>query len=114
MDKERTPVEMNTHLNGAILYAESKKDVTSKWIFLVASIEDRRNDYGSFHIRRWVSYDFYEKRFNMEANLNSANWGYTNGYNVYLATDEEKQIIKDNLKKRGVKYVRALNKLIPR
>jgi hypothetical protein len=114
MGKERTPIELNTHLNGAILYAEGKKDLTSKWIFLVASVEDRRKDYGSFHIRRWASYDFCEKRFNVETNLSAANWGYTNGYNIYLATDEEKQIIKDGLKKRGVKYIRALNKLIPR
>lgn len=111
---ERTPIELNTHLNGAILYAEGKKSPTSKWILLVASVEDRRKDYGSFHIRRWASYDFCEKRFNVEASLNAANWGYTNGFNIYLATDEEKQIIKDNLKKRGVKYVRALNKLISR
>jgi len=113
MDKERIPIELNTHLNGAILYAEHSTE-NSRWIFLVASVEDRRKDYGSFHIRRWASYDFCEKRFNVETNLSSANWGYTKGYNIYLATDEEKQIIKDGLKKLGVKYIRALNKLIPR
>ena len=83
------------------------------WIILIESIE--KDAYGgaeNLHLRRHVSYCIQSGATNISRN--PGNWGYINGYKFYIATDEEKQKIKDILRKNNLKYIRALNKVIDR
>ena len=81
------------------------------WIILIAEVENDSGNIG-LHVKRHVSYCIQSGDTNVSRS--PGNWGYINGYKFYIATDEEKQKIKDILRKNNLKYIRALNKVIDR
>ena len=82
----------------------------SDWIILIESVFI--NDEDIPEIVRFVSYDCEDKHFNISYSPQC--WGDISGYKFYVASKKERKLIIDELKRRGLKYVKILNKLIKR
>jgi hypothetical protein len=107
---ERIPIVLNEKTKGIIVYAESKVRYDYSWISLIKGIT------GSIPVvERHISYNTEDKKFYIDdKKLRTGIMGLVGDYDFYIATDEEKKIIKDELKRRHIKFVKTLNKLIPR
>lgn len=105
---ERIPILLNEKTKGIIVYAESKVSHTCSWISLIKGVSTPL-------VERHISYNPESKKFFVDyQEFRPGILGAVEDYDFYIATDEEKKIIKDELKRRHVRFVKALNKLIPR
>lgn len=115
----REEIIMEPGMKGIIVCAKCAKKtffspIDRKWIILVESVKSN-NDLNCVanDIIRWVSYCVETDEAFINTNIPQC-WGNTTNYKFYLATNEEKQIIKDIIRRNKFKYVKALNKLIRR
>ena len=104
---ERT-FELDISTKAVIVHAKHKRQKRN-WIILVAGVSQYSTEYG-FHIDRYASYHIEENREYID--ILPSGWGYTYEYDFYEATDKEKQLIMDIIKKKGYKYIRTLNKMV--
>lgn len=106
---ERIPILLNEKTKGIIVYAESKVSHACSWISLIKGVV-----FNSL-VERHISYNPESKNFFVDyQEFRPGILGAVEDYDFYIATDEEKKIIKDELKRRHVRFVKALNKLVPR
>ena len=99
------------HTKGIIVYAKSNSGSYSDWLVLVSYVTDSLYTPNELRLYGYVFYDckrggwfFYEN--------GPCPWGDTGHWEFYEATNGQKQIIIDELKRRGFKYVPILDKLI--
>ena len=110
---ERIQILLNEKTKGIIVYAESKIRYDYNWISLIKGVIS--NWVNVPVVERHISYNLESKNFFInDEKLIPGILGAVEDYNFYIATDEEKKIIKDELKRRHIKFVKTLNKLIPR
>lgn len=107
----RKKIEITKSTKGIVVFAQSKCYKNDGWIILIKNVLEHGRD--NFHIIRHISYDISDGEVYSDGNYEGS-WGFTRGYDFYLATDEEKQIIMDILAKRRKKFVKILNQIIDR
>lgn len=112
---ERIPIVLNEKTKGIIVYAESKISYEGDWISLIKGIYQPVPGVGRVMVERHISYSTSTDEFFIDSKkLTPGILGAVEDYDFYIATDAEKKIIKDELKRRHIRFVKALNKLIPR
>ena len=111
---EKQEITLTPKIKGIVVHAHLDKanDFPDDWIILIESVEEPYGSHITLHVKRYVSYCIQSGITNVSKT--PGNWGYINGYKFYIATEEEKQKIKDILRKNNLKYVRVLNKVIDR
>jgi hypothetical protein len=84
------------------------------WVLLISHVEERTFHDGKKHlvIYRHVS-SFYGNSIE-HISLKPYSWGSIDDFRFYEANDDEKKLIKDIIKRKGFKYIKALNKLVKR
>lgn len=111
MEKNREPITITPRTRGIIVFAESEDYEDEKWVILINRIEE---DYdGELRIIRHVSYDLTNKETYSDKNY-EGNWGNIERYKFYKATEEQKQIIKNILKKQNKRFIKIINQVIDR
>ena len=105
-------VEPNENMHGGILLYAVSKSGKSRWLILVSEIETGRDKV--LYINRHVSFDCKALWFNYNTELIPQGWGNTAAYNFYIATPEQKKFIIKEMTSHGIRYVKALNRLIKR
>lgn len=105
-------VEPNENMPGGILLYAVSKNGESRWLILVSEIEI--GQYKVPHITRHVSFDYEGLWFNYHTELRPEGWGTTISYDFYIATPEQKKFIIKEMTSHGIRYVKALNRLIER
>lgn len=109
--EERKEIILSKDTRGIIVFAENEEYKDEKWVILINRIEE---DYdGELRIIRHVSYDLTNKETYSDKNY-EGNWGNIEGYKFYKATEEQKQIIKNILKKQNKRFVKIINQVIDR
>ena len=117
--KKGEEISLSSKVKGIIVLAEPKDKGPldrKHWILLISHIndEDKSPVIGEKKgIYRHLSYNIENGEYYFDK-YHTALWGKIEHYNFYLATQEQKQLIKDTLRKHHLKYVRALNTLIDR
>jgi hypothetical protein len=107
--EERKEIILSTNTKGIIVFAESE-EYDDRWIILINRIEE--DDYGGdLRIIRHVSYSIKNKETYSDKNY-EGDWGNIEGYKFYKATEEEKQIIKNILKKQNKRFIKIINQVI--
>ncbi len=118
--KKGEEISLSSKVRGIIVLAEPKdyrSFITDRkhWVLLISHINDE-DDERLFEERkgiyRHISYNIENGSYFLSKNTSL--WGQIENYNFYLATQEQKQLIKDTLRKHHLKYVKALNTLIDR
>ena len=102
---EKQEIALSPKIKGIVVHAHLDKanDFPDDWIILIAEVENDSGNIG-LHVKRHVSYCIQSGDTNVSRS--PGNWGYINGYKFYIATEEEKQKIKDILRKNNLKYVK--------
>lgn len=103
-------IVLTRNTKGIITFAQCEGDKNDVWVILIKRIEE---DDEGLKIIRHISYDLTNKVIYSDKNY-EGNWGHIDGYKFYTATEAQKQIIKNIIKEKGMKYVKVLNKLIHR
>ena len=111
MEKNREPITISPYTRGIIVFAEHEEYEDSKWVILINRIE--KNYDGELKIIRHVSYDISNCETYSDESY-EGNWGGIKGYKFYKATEEQKQIIKNILKKQNKRFVKIINQVIDR
>ena len=109
----RREIQIKEDTKGKIVRIENQWDCYNKsyWIVLISHIKERID--GNV-IYRHVTI-FHGAANTWEGiSLIPKNWGVYENCKFYEATEEEKQEIKELIKRRGFKYIKPLNKLIKR
>ena len=103
---------ISQHTKGIVVHAKRERgcfDNERNWIILIQSVQITPT---GTEIMRWVSHCMETGETFIDTRPQK--WGKTTNYNFYKATEEEKQLIKNVLKKYNLRYAKILNKLIPR
>lgn len=109
--EERKEIILSKDTRGIVVFAEHEEYEDSKWVILISRIEE---DYkGELKIIRHISYDISNCETYSDENY-EGNWGGIKGYKFYKATEEEKQIIKNILKKQNKRFIKIINQVIDR
>lgn len=106
----REQVIIDTNTKGRIVYAEITLGFKTEWILLISHVEPTSN--GSMMINRYVSYCININEPHIS--VIPSKWGETSRFNFFEPTELEIDMIKDIIKRNGLKYVKSLNKLIKR
>lgn len=109
MDESKITLSRDTR--GIVVFAQSDYDETDTWVILIKRIEEDCD--GELRIIRHVSYDLSNRETYSDKNY-EGNWGLIDGYTFYMATEEQKQIIKNILKKKHKKFIKIINQVIDR
>jgi len=118
--KKGEEISLSSKVRGIIVLAEPKDKGPldrKHWILLISHIndEDKSPVIGERKgIYRHLSYNIENGDYFLSKGKDTSLWGKIDNYNFYLATEEQKQLIKDTLRKHHLKYVKALNTLIDR
>jgi hypothetical protein len=113
----RNEISINLKTKNKIVCAEHVEnhggDIHT-WIILISHVKEETYYDGTKHLflYRHVS-SFYKNRME-HISLSPHNWGSIDDYRFYEATEEEKRVIKNIIKRNGFKYIKALNKLVKR
>ena len=118
--KKGEEISLSSKVRGIIVLAEPKvyhsfMGDRKHWVLLISHIndEDKSPVIGERKgIYRHLSYNIENGAYFISKDTSL--WGQIEHYNFYLATQEQKQLIKDTLRKHHLKYVKALNTLIDR
>jgi hypothetical protein len=104
-------INIDRHTKGIIVYAKSNNVNYNDWLVLVSYVTNSMYTHNELRFYGYIFYDckrgtwfFYENE--------PRPWGDTGYWEFYEATNEQKQIIINELKRRGFKYVPILDKLI--
>lgn len=103
---------ISQHTKGIVVHAKRERGQFNNernWIILIQSVDTTEDP---VEIMRWVSHCMETGETFIDTRPQK--WGKTTNYNFYKATEEEKQLIKNVLKKYNLRYAKILNKLIPR
>ena len=111
MEKNREQIIIAPSTRGIIVFAENEYYEYDKWVILSNRIEEDED--GKYRIIRHVSYDITNCAFYTDGNY-EGNWGLIDGYKFYKATEEQKQIIKNILKKQNKRFIKVINQVIDR
>jgi len=115
-DRPKTkPVNISINTNRQLVYAKyvgTSHSSYGDWLILIHNVETSGPKDCDLIIMRLVSYDLKVTKFNI--NESPQSWGTIQDYEFYTVTDEERKMIAKKITKHGYKYVRTLNKLIPR
>lgn len=112
--EDRQEIEITEKTRGIIVVAKSPNKNNNGFILLIDKVEPVKilgdDDLLIYtHVMLCVDMDldfsFLDKR-----------WGYTKryGYKFYKPTEEDINKVKNCIRKRGLKYIRGVNKLIKR
>ena len=109
--EEQKEIILSKDTRGIIVFAENEEYEDEKWVILINRIEEDCD--GELRIIRHVSYDITNRIFYTDGNYEGY-WGLINGYTFYMATEEQKQIIKNILKKQNKRFIKIINQVIDR
>lgn len=108
-----TEINLGIGTRGIIVHAVPKNGrIHSEWLVLISNITNANYRGESvFHIQSYISYDlkFHVTYFN---DGSYGNWGYSNDFDFYVPTDEEKEFMIRKLANKGYKFIPILNKLV--
>lgn len=106
----REQVIIDTNTKGRIVYAERDLGYKAKWVLLISHVEP--TSIPSMMINRHVSY--YINNNEPHISRIPVKWGEDTMFNFFEPTEYEIDIIKNIIKRSGMKYIKSLNKLIKR
>ena len=111
--EDRKEIILAKGIKGIIVYAKHNSSPNQNWILLIDKVDDDTMSSYDDMIYTHVSHCLGTKTTYFE---DSPRWGWVNkmGFSFYEATEEEKKIINDLLKSRGLKYVKGINKVFKR
>lgn len=114
----RQEITLDINSKGILVHAENDFDAHSGsyWLLLISHVKERELVDGTVEIVIYRHASFFNG-LNYEwegASENPENWGGIDGYKFYTVTEEEKNMIKCILKKKGFKYIKGINKLMQR
>jgi hypothetical protein len=111
--EDRKEIILAKGVKGIIVYAKHNSSPRQNWILLIDKVDDDTMSSYDDMIYTHVSHCPGTKTTYFE---NAPRWGWVNkmGFRFYEATEEEKKIINDLLKSRGLKYVKGINKVFKR
>ena len=104
------PIYIDKYTKGILAHAKPTCEEDRTWIILVHSIQEEWNGKKKiFHVTRHISYcvDTNECYINEKPR----GWGYLMKHTLCEPTEEDKQIIKNIMKKRKYRFIKILNKL---
>lgn len=114
--EERQPIEITTRTKGIVVYAVPNKNIDesyeASWLLLISHVIYNENK--ELAIYRHVSVRLSHGQYTLGPSKTPILWGKAHRYDFYLAPDEAKKLIKEQLTKSGLKYVKAINKVIDR
>ena len=103
-------IELFPNMRGILVYARSKFYLNRNWLVLISCVE---NHSGKLYIRRHASFRIDGEHFYLNNScLKPEGWGFTEGYDFFKPTEEQRQFMVDKLKGERVKFIPILNKLI--
>lgn len=113
--EERQPIDITIGTKGIVVRAipnEKNNEIYKcEWVLLVSHVKTDGADklllyrHASINNKGWHLTGPSKKPIL---------WGRVDYYDFYLATEEEKKQIKEQLLSNGLKYVKAINKVIDR
>ena len=105
-------INIDKHTKGIIVYAKSNSIDYRDWLVLVSNVTDSMYTPNELRLYGYVFYQCDGRNKWYFCEHEPKPWGDTGHWEFYEATNEQKQIIIDELKRRGYKYVPILDKLI--
>lgn len=104
---DRKPIVVDKHTKGRLVYAVDKDVPNQDWLVLIHSV----NDEG--FIERHISIALKHNVININLmTLRHGTFSNTVYYDFYEPNEKDKKILKKVMKSKGVKFVKAINKLI--
>ena len=112
MELNRNKIEISENTKAIALKAIGHGGTRDNWLILISHVKmSRQDDEEIFTVYRHISFNLSNHETFMSL-ANNGKWGSTVGYDFYIPTQEERMFIKNELKKRGLKFIPILNKLI--
>ena len=105
-------INIDKHTKGIIVYAKSNSINYNDWLVLVSDVTDSKYTPDELRLYGYIFYQYSERNKWYFCENEPEPWGDTGHWEFYEATNEQKQIIINELKHRGYKYVPILDKLI--
>lgn len=105
-------INIDKHTKGIIVYAKSNSIDYNDWLVLVSDVTDSKYTPDELRLYGYVFYQYTGSNKWYFYENEPEPWGDTGHWEFYEATNEQKQIIINELKHRGYKYVPILDKLI--
>lgn len=102
-------VDISTSTKGVIVFAKGRSGY-SDWLVMVTRVDDVGS--GELKIYGHIFYKISVKQWYFSEGDENYAWGSTNHWNFFEPTKEQKQLLVDELRKRGYKYVPVLNKIM--
>ena len=94
-------------------YTGEYKETYCDWLILVDRVDVGICDADTL-VWRHASYSIADKNNVFHFSETPQNWGNTQNYQFYKVTDAERKFFISKITENGFKYVRVLNKLVPR
>ena len=111
MEINRNKIEISENTKAIALKAIGDNG-RRNWLVLISHVKKSQHDGKQmFIIYRHISFNLTNHETFMNS-YNDGRWGNSIGYDFYTPTKEERMFIKNELKKRGFKFIPILNKLI--
>lgn len=102
-------VDISTSTRGVIVLAKGRNGYND-WIVMVTRVDDIGS--GVLKIYGHIFYNISEKQWYFSEGDENYAWGSTNHWEFFKPTKEQKQLLVDELRKRGYKYISVLNRII--
>ena len=113
----REIIKVDENTKGVFVCAKSKYDfgLGMYWLILISDVKEKDFE-GNRFLQMWRHASIY---YGLSGSIEYASetpfqWGSIGGYIFYKATEEEKKLLKDLIKRKNLKYVKALNRIIKR
>jgi hypothetical protein len=102
-------VDISTSTKGVIVFAKGRRGY-SDWLVMVTRVDDIGS--GVLKIYGHIFYNISENLWYFSEGDENYAWGSTNHWEFFEPTKEQKQLLVDELRKRGYKYISVLNRII--
>ncbi len=107
MKETREPIVVDKHTKGRLVYAVDKDEPNQDWLVLIHSVDNEG------FIERHISIALKKHVVNINLmTLRHGTFSHTVYYDFYEPNEKDKKILKKVMKSKGVKFVKAINKLI--
>jgi hypothetical protein len=116
----RNKINVTLDTKGILVYAIPKMAKTTsigEWILLIGHVENTFGIFGNEYEMIYVHASICVKGSHLiypGCTKDSFPFGVTRSYDFYEVTEEERKHMQDLIKRNGLKYVKALNKMIDR
>ena len=97
----------------AVPKASSDNIYKSTWVLLIAGVTNSpQTSTDDLCVFRHVSYNLSNGRYSYGGP--PSRWGKVKNYDFFIATDKQKEVIKEVIKHHNAKFVKILNRVIRR